>query len=118
MSDVKKYFVMVDAHSGRAVPDGRAELDILQRVKQWNASKKDKFVTDCIGTTVMFHMYRIMVRRGVLDHTEVQFVYNDLVIDCDKYGMLAQWPEGMDGYIDDLYMELLPDCPQLPENLL
>lgn len=49
---------------------------------------------------------RVLMKRSIIDHTSVQFKFNDNLMYCDKNGTLSDWPSGFCDHTEDYLMEL------------
>ena len=76
--------IRYDATGGNAVPDGKAEQYVLDHLGQEVS----------VSNEIVIGMARALVHEGTISCDEIEFLFNDCVLKCDKDGMLEKWPSG------------------------
>lgn len=56
---------------------------------------------------IMVEAFRVMVVRGKLKHTELEFEFEDQTITVDERVQLSSWPKGFCDIFDNFLSELL-----------
>lgn len=92
--------VVYDPINGTAVTDGNAEAFAANVLKAGLEQ-----VT--VGNAIMIDMFRVLVVRGAIKHTDLKFKYGDVVLDVQENGRLNVWPQGFCDTPEDLLLELL-----------
>ncbi|AND75076.1 hypothetical protein pf16_153 [Pseudomonas phage pf16] len=92
--------VVYDPINGTAVTDGNAEAFAANVLKSGLEQ-----VT--VGNTIMIDMFRVLVVRGTIKHTDLKFKYGDVVLSVHENGRLPVWPQGFCDTPEGLLLELL-----------
>lgn len=92
-------------------PDGLCVADaktmeiaesFVQRANDTKASHHARF-----SQAMILDAVRVLVKRGVIDHTKLIFQFGCTPIRVDKEGCLNDWPRGFCDYTEDYLVELL-----------
>jgi hypothetical protein len=87
------------------IADGLAEEFALSKVKAWNRETMQYTLT--VSQELLVNCFRVLVARGLLPYSQVEFHFEDKVIFPDKRGYLDYWPRGFCDYTDRQLAELL-----------
>ena len=53
-----------------------------------------------IGSELIVAYFRVEVQSGRIGYKDIQFIFRDRFIKCDKNGQLNEWPDGFCDYND------------------
>jgi hypothetical protein len=74
----------------------------VQRANQLNVMHEVRF-----SQAMIFDAFRVLIKRGVVDHSLVQFKFKDNLMYCNKDGQMNDWPRGFCDYTEDYLLEIL-----------
>ena len=83
-----KLVVEFDGEGGVTLPDNRAKIYVENKIK--DATKQHTV----IGSGILITLFRQAVTKGLIDHTEIEFLFKGKTIPVDKYGTCKEWPNG------------------------
>lgn len=104
--------ITYDPNNGVAVPDGKTAEWTDAIIAKWIEDGKPE--TDItIGSSMIVDQFRVRVVRGVLDASELVFLFEHWGIYVYGSGRCTDWPRGFCDYTDALLWEIL-DAKQTP----
>ena len=60
-----------------------------------------------VANFIVIDAFRVLIKRKVIDPSEIQFGYEDKKFFADKDGRIADWPNGFGDEQSNLLMELM-----------
>lgn len=93
--------VAYDQYHNVGIPDGTV-MAVAQTI--CNVFPRDDRVT--VGTGLVIDAIRVLVKKGLIDHDQIQFEYMGQILPIDKDGRVADWPEGFNDTVTTLLMQL------------
>ena len=89
--------------------DASAWEKVSTYVKDISESQTGVFHVFLTSQELIVNYFRLAILKGLIHHTDVEFLYKDFVMFPDKYGHLDWWPDGFCDYTDKLLTEMLQD---------
>lgn len=83
-----KLVVEFDGDCGMTFPDNKAKEYVEEIVQDTTIEHI------IIGSGILLILFRQAVTRGLIDHTEIEFLFKGKTIPVDKYGTCKEWPKG------------------------
>ena len=87
-----KLTLVYDANSGYNLCDGKSEEWVDTYLDIFLENKKDQRIV--IGSALLIDFFRLRLAQGVIKTDQIEFVFNDQVLDHNKYGRIKHWPKG------------------------
>lgn len=72
-----------------------------------NANEPNNMYQVRFGQAMILDAVRVLIKRGVIDHSLVVIRYKDNAMYVGKKGHLSDWPRGFCDHTEDYLMELL-----------
>lgn len=98
--------IILEYHpDGICVPDVKAmetAQSFVQRANDSNAIHEVKF-----SQTMIFDAFRVLIKRGVVNASDVGFKFQDKMMYPNSDGQLNAWPRGFCDLTEDYLMELM-----------
>ena len=78
--------------------DSECEEEAIKTVEKFHKYYKPKNIDYevCFASGLVISYLRVVVLRGLIDPDDIQFLYNNTVMICDKYGTLDWWAPNFD----------------------
>lgn len=92
-------------------PDGVCVADVktmeiaesfVQRANDPNAIHEVRF-----SQAMIFDAFRVLIKRGVVNASDVGFKFQDKMMYPNSYGQLNDWPRGFCDHTEDYLLELM-----------
>ena len=74
-----------------AVPDDNAEMTALCIGED---AMNGVEILQIVSNFLVIMNLRLLVKRGIVSHTAIQFKYGDTIVTVDIHGQLSSWPKG------------------------
>ena len=89
-----KLTVEYDPNVGHVERDGEAEkwVDEIIATAKTEDKKDDWIVT--VSSALLIDFFRLRLAQGVIKKDQIEFVFNDQVLNHNKYGRIEYWPKG------------------------
>lgn len=58
---------------------------------------------------IIINWVRVFICEGLINHDDVDFIFEDKIMFADTYGHLNYWPKGFCDYTDNILERLLKD---------
>lgn len=78
--------------TGEAVHDGYIDTYVAILLNRLNETDDD-FVCN-IATELVIHKLRERINAGVINPSDIQFMYNEEIVQHDRNGRFTHWPDG------------------------
>lgn len=92
-----------DAYNGIAFRDGDCAVFVQETVERL----KYNDVSLVFGSENILTMFRVYIRRKIIDYRNVTILYKDQIIRVYPSAGLSPWPKGFCDFTEDCLMELL-----------
>lgn len=92
--------VIYDAVNGDPVADGLAEKYAMHHCTQGSTEVK-------VCNSIAVDAFRVMVVRGVIAHTDIQFKYEGEIIPVENNAWLKLWPKGFCDHTRNFLCEIM-----------
>lgn len=93
--------VIYDPENGCCCPDNH----LLELAEDLYNANKNSFVR--VGSEMLIYAYRILVKRKVIPHTSIQFMFKDIIIPVKENGNFHTYPNGFADESSKFLLELL-----------
>jgi hypothetical protein len=90
--------IIYDPLKGYCVPDALAEDFVKKQYDFEINSNPDQEVS--VSNEIIISTARALIKKGEIDHKNIQFKFNDTILAPDKNGQLQDWPQGFCDYYD------------------
>ena len=103
-----KLTVEYDPMAGHVYKDGESQGwvdDILHFALNKPEDENDMVVT--VASELLIDYFRLRLAQGVISPDQIQFKFNDEILEANKYGTLERWPRGFCNNAMDICEELL-----------
>ena len=87
-----KLTIEYDKDHGYVFPDGRSEEWVDAALKLFLKRQKDQHIKVCSALLIDF--FRLRLAQGVIKTDQIEFVFNDRVLEHNKHGRIKHWPKG------------------------
>ena len=95
---MSKLTVEFDGDDGVVLPDNKSQKYVDDVI-----ANKATTPYVIIGSDLLLALFRCAVVENKIKHTDIKFMFEEKIIDVDKYGMCREWPKGFgDAGIDAL----------------
>jgi len=87
-----KLTLVYDANSGFNLCDGRSEAWVDTYLDIFLEDKKDQRIV--IGSALLIDFFRLRLAQGVIKTDQIEFIFNNQVLNHNKHGRIEHWPKG------------------------
>ena len=87
-----KLIIEYNAKHGYAVPDGHTEYYVDTIIANFLKQEEDMVVS--VATALFVDFFRVRLAGGAIKPDQIEFMFENKVLEHDRYGTLRHWPKG------------------------
>jgi hypothetical protein len=95
---------------GNAIPDGAIAAyveEVKGDIALWKNGSQKPFCKNPVGSEGVILALRIAIAKGEIEHNDIAFFWNGLLIQTDENGTIYPWPTGFCSAHFDMALEML-----------